>query len=162
VLDQAITKIGTLLMLGFGEAGSFIVAKNLSQFGNVDSKMKGNKTKAIFAFCDIRQFTETTEALQERVMLFVNDIAKIVHGVASEFLGIPNKNIGDAFLIVWKIPQQELDAKYRIANKKSYFVNNLADCALIALIKIIIKLNSEESVLRYRFDPDIQRQYLLK
>lgn len=30
VLNKAITKIGTLLMLGFGEAGSFIVAKNLS------------------------------------------------------------------------------------------------------------------------------------
>jgi len=37
-------------------------------------------------------------------MLFVNDIAKIVHGISSEYLGIPNKNIGDAFLIVWKIP----------------------------------------------------------
>ena len=63
VLDEAITKIGTLLVLGFGEAGSFIVAKNLSQFGNVDSKMKGNKVVAIFGFCDIRKFTETTEAL---------------------------------------------------------------------------------------------------
>jgi class 3 adenylate cyclase len=66
--------------------------------------MKGNKTMAIYGFCDIRKFTETTEALQEKVMLFVNDIAKIVHGVSCEFLGIPNKNIGDAFLIVWKIP----------------------------------------------------------
>jgi len=30
VLDDAITKIGTLLVLGFGEAGSFMVSKNLS------------------------------------------------------------------------------------------------------------------------------------
>ena len=30
VLDEAITKIGTLLVLGFGEAGSYIVAQNLS------------------------------------------------------------------------------------------------------------------------------------
>jgi class 3 adenylate cyclase len=64
---------------------------------------------AIYAFCDIRKFTDTTEALQEQVMLFVNDIAKIVHGITVEYLGIPNKNIGDAFLILWKIPQQELD-----------------------------------------------------
>lgn len=35
VLDEAITKIGTLLVLGFGEAGSYIVSKNLSQFGNI-------------------------------------------------------------------------------------------------------------------------------
>jgi hypothetical protein len=105
VLDEAITKIGTLLVLGFGEAGSFIVAQNLSQFGDIKSKVKGNKTNAIFGFCDIRKFTDTTEALQERVMLFTNDIAKIVHGITVEYLGIPNKNIGDAFLIVWKLPK---------------------------------------------------------
>jgi len=54
VLDQAITKIGTLLVLGFGEAGSFIVAQNLSQFGEIDANVRGNKTVAIFGFCDIR------------------------------------------------------------------------------------------------------------
>ena len=30
ILDEAITKIGTLLVLGFGEAGSYIMTKNLS------------------------------------------------------------------------------------------------------------------------------------
>jgi hypothetical protein len=50
-------------VLGFGEAGSFIVSKNLSQFGGRDSKLKGIKTVAIYGFCDIRKFTETTEAL---------------------------------------------------------------------------------------------------
>jgi class 3 adenylate cyclase len=29
-LDEAITKIATLLVLGFGEAGSYIIAQNLS------------------------------------------------------------------------------------------------------------------------------------
>ena len=64
-MDDAITKIASLLVLDFGEAGSFIVAKNLSQFGNVDTKMKGNKVIAIFVFCDIRKFTEMTEVLQK-------------------------------------------------------------------------------------------------
>ena len=63
---------------------------------------------AIFAFCDIRQFTDTTEALQENVMVFVNQIARIVHSIAYEYLGMPNKNIGDAFLLVWKIPESEV------------------------------------------------------
>lgn len=109
---------------------------------------------AIFAFCDIRQFTNTTEALQERVMLFVNDIAKIVHGIAIEYLGIPNKNIGDAFLILWKIPKSELeDGKY--IKQDSPVVNNTADLALITIIKIIIKMKSEQSILKYMEDPDI-------
>ena len=39
------------------------MTKNLSQFGEIDSKISGNKTMAIYAFCDIRKFTDTTEAL---------------------------------------------------------------------------------------------------
>jgi hypothetical protein len=35
----------------------------------------GKKMVAIFGFCDIRNFTDMTEILQEDVMLFVNDIA---------------------------------------------------------------------------------------
>ena len=55
---------------------------------------------AIFGFCDIRQFTDATEVLQEEVMEFVNSIAKIVHMETSLHGGFPNKNIGDAFLLV--------------------------------------------------------------
>jgi class 3 adenylate cyclase len=35
-------------------------------------------------------------------MLFVNEIAEITHGVIDRFCGAANKNIGDAFLLVWK------------------------------------------------------------
>jgi class 3 adenylate cyclase len=36
-------------------------------------------------------------------MLFVNEIAAIVHKVVAEYQGAANKNIGDAFLLVWKL-----------------------------------------------------------
>jgi hypothetical protein len=39
----------------------------------------GRKMSGIFGFCDIRQFTDVTECLQEEVMVFVNRIAEIVH-----------------------------------------------------------------------------------
>ena len=35
-------------------------------------------------------------------MLFVNEIADITHGIVDRFCGAANKNIGDAFLLVWK------------------------------------------------------------
>ena len=38
-------------------------------------------------------------------MEFVNSIAKIVHMEVSLHGGAPNKNIGDAFLLVWKLPR---------------------------------------------------------
>lgn len=38
-------------------------------------------------------------------MEFVNSIAHIVHTSVSLHGGSPNKNIGDAFLLVWKFPR---------------------------------------------------------
>ena len=58
---------------------------------------------AVFAFCDIRKFTNATEILQENVLRFVNLIGHIVHSNTVFFSGAPNKNIGDAFLLVWKV-----------------------------------------------------------
>lgn len=37
-------------------------------------------------------------------MVFVNQIGKILHEDVHEMLGTANKNIGDAFLFVWKLP----------------------------------------------------------
>lgn len=37
-------------------------------------------------------------------MEFVNSIAEIVHQEVALHDGSPNKNIGDAFLLVWKLP----------------------------------------------------------
>ncbi len=64
----------------------------------------GRKVRAIFGFCDIRSFTDATEVLQEEVMEFVNSIASIVHTEVALHGGAANKNIGDAFLLVWKLP----------------------------------------------------------
>ena len=104
ILEQTIVKVGALLALGFGEAGVKIIADNMANSGDVDPMVPGNKVVAIFGFCDIRQFTDTTEILQEEVMVFVNQIADIVHRIVDRFSGAANKNIGDAFLLVWKLP----------------------------------------------------------
>jgi class 3 adenylate cyclase len=62
----------------------------------------------IFGFCDIRNFTDATEVLQEDVMIFVNQIGEIVHNVVDFYSGAPNKNIGDAFLLVWKFDEKDI------------------------------------------------------
>lgn len=90
------------MALGFGEAGSKIIAENMKKSGDVDPMIPGHKLRAIFGFCDIRRFTDTTEVLKEGVMLFTNEVGEIVHGITNQFSGAANKNIGDAFLLVWK------------------------------------------------------------
>jgi len=63
ILEQTIVKIGALLALGFGEAGSKVIAENMAHGGDVDPMIPGTKIMAIFGFCDIRQFSEVTEVL---------------------------------------------------------------------------------------------------
>ena len=40
-------------------------------------------------------------------MLFVNEIGAIVHSTVDRYSGAANKNVGDAFLLVWKINEED-------------------------------------------------------
>merc|ERR1719215_2252889 len=105
ILEKTIIKLGGLLALGFGEAGAEIIGHNMrgGHSAGVNAMVPGSKVDAIIGFCNIRDFTDATEVLKEKVMLFVNRIAEIVHGCVDDYHGAPNKNIGDCFLIVWRL-----------------------------------------------------------
>ena len=64
---------------------------------------KEKKVNAIFGFCDIRNFTDLCEVLRQETMVFTNKVAEIVHEQCHRADGDVNKNIGDAFLVVWKL-----------------------------------------------------------
>lgn len=70
--------------------------------------LAGEKIISIFGFCDIRKFTNATEILREGVMLFVNEIGDICHGIVDRYSGAANKNVGDAFLFVWKFDKEDM------------------------------------------------------
>lgn len=56
-----IMKIGSLLVVGFGEAGSQIIVKNIeTTHGAINPVLSGTKMIALFGFCDIRNFTDAT------------------------------------------------------------------------------------------------------
>ena len=107
MLEQAITKIGALLAVGFGDAGTNIIAQNVTSGGDMNPMMPGTKTYAIFGFCDIHHFNDVTEVLQTEIMTFVNQIAEVTHSNCSKNGGAANKNIGEAFLLVWKYKNPE-------------------------------------------------------
>jgi class 3 adenylate cyclase len=103
----------------------------------------GKKVMAIYGFCDIRDFTNTTEVLQEKVMIFVNEIAEIVHEITSDHCGSANKNIGDAFLLVWKFEDKfvEKDSEGNLILKKCPEVSQVVDLALVGFLKILAKVH---------------------
>lgn len=63
-------------------------------------------------------------------MIFVNEIAFIVHSTVDFYLGSSNKNIGDAFLLVWKMTGSE-----SLSQRE-----NIADLSVIAFLKIMTGL----------------------
>ena len=64
ILEQTLNRIGELLNIGFGEAGSLIIANSIKSGGAVDTTAAGTRVTGAFGFCDIRQFTDATECLQ--------------------------------------------------------------------------------------------------
>ncbi|CAK9043294.1 unnamed protein product [Durusdinium trenchii] len=120
ILEKTIIKLGSLLALGFGEAGADIIGKNMSgsDSAGVNAMVPGRKCECIVGVMRVRDFSTATEVLQSKVMMFSNQIAEIVHGVCNEFHGAPNKNTGETFLVIWKesedsgLESAELMAKF--------------------------------------------------
>ena len=161
MLEQTLVKIGGLLALGFGEAGSNIIAKNMSGGEDINPMLPGQKVICIFGFCDIRNFTDATEELQEGVMLFVNEIGEIVHGLVDKYSGAANKNIGDAFLIVWKFDDdsQEIDPDTdEISLVPHLKVNQLCDMAMISFLKIMAALKRSRKMKVYSRHEGLNRR----
>ena len=140
MLEQTLTKIGGLLALGFGEAGCNIIISNMKESDEINPMLPGEKCICIFGFCDIRNFTDATEVLQEGVMVFVNEIGQIVHGIVDKYSGAANKNIGDAFLLVWKFEKENTKLNYRdgeLELTSSLPVSQICEMSMISFLKII-------------------------
>jgi len=159
ILEKTIVKIGALLALGFGEAGAEIVAKNMQRGGDVDPMIPGKKIVAIFGFCDIRNFTDATEILQEGVMVFVNEIAEVVHSQVDFFSGASNKNIGDAFLLVWKFDDEDVEQDtytgVLVPKQNSIKVKALAEMAVSSFISIQPALAKAAKLKKYRGNKEL-------
>jgi len=113
----------------------------------LNAMIPGRRVEALFGFCDIRNFTDATEVLQDQVMLFINRIAGVVHSCTNEFFGSPNKNVGDAFLLVWRLTGHSASKQER-----------LADMALISFVKIIAQINTSPLLAEYRSHPKLVKR----
>lgn len=81
------------------------MAVSLTKFDKeMDLTLPGRRVDCVFSICRIRQFTETTECLQDEIIVFVNKIVKIIHEVCYLWDGMPTKNYGEKYLLTWKLP----------------------------------------------------------
>jgi len=80
---STIRRIGALMQVGFGSAGVEIIRNNLERGQHKDIlflNKQGTSVSCIFLFCDIRQFTDATESLQEEVFVSISPLF-LVHQV---------------------------------------------------------------------------------
>jgi class 3 adenylate cyclase len=84
-------------------------------------------------------------------MLFVNEIGEIAHGIVNHFSGAANKNIGDAFLLVWKFDDQDQFMEgENVILRPSNFVNQIADMSAISFLKIVSGLKRSRKMVKYK------------
>lgn len=85
-------------------------------------------------------------------MLFVNEIAEVTHGIIDHFGGAANKNIGDAFLLVWKynnnmVTYDENSIPKLITTRQS---QQFSDLAFLAFLKTIAGIQLASILKKYR------------
>lgn len=90
-------------------------------------------------------------------MVFVNEIGEIVHGIVDSFSGAANKNIGDAFLLVWKFQEVDIRASKNIDGEDdieldldSPSVSVIADMSVLSFLKIISQIKRSRKLLKYK------------
>lgn len=95
-------------------------------------------------------------------MVFVNEIAEIVHGTVDHYSGSANKNIGDAFLLVWKFlpdeygPDPENPGKLKLSSNKK--IQQKADLSVISFLKIITSVSISKKLEKYKAHPGLNER----
>lgn len=143
-----IRRVGELMKVGFGSAGVEIIRHNLQKGQNKNTLLlntQGSAVACIFLFCDIRRFTDATECLQEEVFVFTNRIAAVVHSICHSYGGSANKNVGDAFLVSWKLKDQsDENARFNSTIPSWSARLHQADKALLSVVKICMALHYDD------------------
>ena len=141
VLENAFRKIGVMLALVYGSAGSELIT-NCIQEANFNPLLPGHEILAIFSFVHIAHFSDLLERLNSSMLKYVNQIARLAHSQSEKYLGSVNRNLGDAFLLVWKFREEEgvhVAGKFQV-NAFSETVKQTTSLALLSSIKTLSKV----------------------
>eukprot|EP00425_Heterocapsa_triquetra_P007640 CAMPEP_0195159732 /NCGR_PEP_ID=MMETSP0448-20130528/186312_1 /TAXON_ID=66468 /ORGANISM="Heterocapsa triquestra, Strain CCMP 448" /LENGTH=1075 /DNA_ID=CAMNT_0040198531 /DNA_START=57 /DNA_END=3281 /DNA_ORIENTATION=+ len=163
ILEKTIIKLGSLLALGFGEAGAHIINQNMigssGASSGVNVMVPGQRIDCVIGHARIQNFSVATEVLQSMVMTFVNQVAEIVHGVVNELYGAANKNNGDTFLLIWRcITEYDLPYEEEEYYEDVIRPSKMADMAVLAFAKIIGAVHASPVLASYRGHPGLQQK----
>lgn len=157
LLYVSLAKIAGLLQVGFGEAGNNLVAENLKYGDTVDPMVPGKKLLGAYGFCIIDEYEEVLECLGEEILPFTNTAADIVHKAVVGNGGQPNRNLGEAFLCVWKPhlpnPDKPSPAELKAAETK------MCDGALTAFRTCVRKVSASHDLQAFNDNEEIIKYF---
>jgi len=121
--------------------------------------LPGVRVNAIFGYTNVRDFTYATAVLEEDVSCFINTIGNIIQSCVHRWSGVANRNIGDSFVVLWKVP--ELDSSKRTGTAAADAVSKvseIADRSLMAFVKILAELRRSEDIEWYNSHKTLRHQ----
>mmetsp|Transcript_13451 Transcript_13451/g.21318 ORF Transcript_13451/g.21318 Transcript_13451/m.21318 type:complete len:489 (+) Transcript_13451:74-1540(+) len=156
MIASALIKLSSMLQIGFGEAGASIIAMNLDNSTQVIQPIvPGRRIMGIFGFCDVRNFTNATECLQEDIMVYINCIAEYCHSAVSDNGGFPNKNVGDAFLMAWPLTDGAWTTQ---APGMQTTVQDKAESALRSFLRVVLETSCSHILRRMAANTELQKR----
>lgn len=170
LLEQSFASVGSLMCVGLGTAGTELVAKNMAQSdgSSISALVPGRRVEAVFVVCRVENFGALTAVLQGQVIMLLNSIAEIVHGVVDEFHGIVNRTSHDgSFLLVWPIDRlkRELFAEHFPDDEtrtgqidtNGEIRKRIVDLAFTAVVKAALALAKSPELREFAMHPKLQQ-----
>ena len=153
-LRISLSKIAQLLQVGFGEAGNNLVAENLKKGDSVDPMVPGKKLLGAYGFCIIDDYEEVLECLGPDILPYTNTAADIVHKAVVANGGQPNRNLGEAFLCVWK---PKLSTHDPTESERTEAETKMCDGALTAFRRCVRGVAMSGKLDKYGQNEEIQK-----
>jgi class 3 adenylate cyclase len=141
-LEKTILKLGSLLVVGFGEAGAKIVGASIMDTQSIGVR-PGQNIEGVFGYITIEHFSIVTEVLQDGIVMLVNRLAEIIHGIVDEFCGFTCKNTGSGFSLLWKLPPLSPQRQ------------RICELALVSMCEIVCAINKSPVLATYNEHPHL-------
>ena len=96
-VNRVLIRFSHILVLGFGRAASAYLSSHVRE----SRPPAPRKVPAVFAFVYVGEFHALGAKLRAKLPPLLNELARVLHSKVHKYQGDVNKNIGEAFLLVF-------------------------------------------------------------
>lgn len=105
LLMSTLLNVGSLLRVAFGDAGAGMITANLNAAKELNPVLPGRRTHVALVHVRVRHMALLHAALGDSVLLLLNALAQVVHGVTLAYGGVVVRNACDGWLLGWTLDE---------------------------------------------------------